>query len=57
MDGKGIWFYNDKSKLEAIWIKGKKNGTAKKIMENGDIYEINYVNGEKKDIIKLEYNS
>ena len=33
---------------------GKKDGKAKKIMPNGDIYEINYKNGEKGEIKKIE---
>ena len=32
-------------KLEGFWKKGKKDGKAKKIMPNGDIYEIFYKNG------------
>ena len=54
MEGKGTWFYQDKSKLEANWKKGKKNGIAKKIMPNGDEYEIMYNNGIKGDIKKIE---
>ncbi len=52
--GNRIWFYADKSKLEAFWKKGKKDGKAKKIMPNGDIYEIIYNNGEKTDVKPLE---
>ena len=54
MEGNGTWFYIDKSKLEAVQKKGKKDGKAKKIMKNEDIYEINYKNGEKGEIKKIE---
>ena len=54
-EGKGIWYYSDESRLEAVWVKGKKNGIAKKYMKNGDIYEITYENVEKIDIRKLPH--
>ena len=54
MEGNGTWFYIDKSKLEATWKKGKKDGKARKIFPNGDIYEIDYKNGEKGDIKKID---
>lgn len=54
MEGKGTWFYIDKSKLEAVWKKGKKDGKARKTLPNGDVYEITYKNGEKGEIKKIE---
>ena len=38
--------------MEDFWKKGKKDGKAKKIMPNGDIYEIIYKNDE--DVKLLE---
>ena len=54
MEGKGTWFYIDKSKLEATWKKGKKDGKAIKTFPNGEVYEINYNNGVKGEIKKIE---
>ena len=54
MEGKGIWFYIDKSKLEAVWKKGKKDGKAIKTLANGEKYEITYNNGEKGEIKKID---
>jgi hypothetical protein len=39
--------------LEGNWIKGKKDGKAKKTMANGDVFEITYKNGEKIDVKPL----
>ena len=54
-DGNGTWYYSDKSKLEGFWKKGKKDGKAKKIFENGDTYEITYKDGEKIDVKPLPH--
>ena len=40
--------------MESFWKKGKKDGKPKKIIPNGDIYEIIYNNGEKTDVKPLE---